>query len=131
MFTNYCSHNFFSVQEGYIIKCGLLSTLYVTIRFLLSSEVCNSLVKQIFIFSLPNARLQYCLLAMHHALNFKGTALVEFGEILQILRSSRLLDCRIKSCFSFQLLGPESKQTSSWPSYFSVFLLVLLDKDHQ
>ena len=117
--------------EGYNIKCDLLCILYLTIRFLLSSEVCNRLIKQIFIFSLLNTKLQYCLIATHYALNFKGTALVEFGEILRIFGSLRLLDCRMNSCFSFQLVQPGSKQSSSWPSYFSVFLLVLLDKDHQ
>lgn len=121
----------FSVLERYHIKCDLLCILYLTIRFLLGSEVCNRLIKQIFIFLLLNTKLQYCLIARHYALNFKGTAFVEFGEILWIFGSLKLLDCRMNSCFSFQLVGPGSKQTLSWPSYFSVFLLLLLDTDHQ
>lgn len=129
MFTN-CSPNFV-LLEGCNIKCDLLCFVYLTIRFLLCSKSCNRLINiiQIFIFSLLNTKLQYCLIATH-AWNFKGTAPVELGEILEVFDSLRLLHCRMDWNYSFQLVGPGSTQIS-WPSYSPVFLLALFNKDHQ
>lgn len=56
---------------------------------------------QLFIFSLLNTKLQYCLIVTHYALNFKGSAPVEFGDILQILASLTLHHCRTDSNLSF------------------------------
>lgn len=56
MFTN-CSPNSVLLEECNI-KCDLLCFVYLTIRFLLHSKICNRLINitQIFIFSLFNTK---------------------------------------------------------------------------
>lgn len=101
MFTN-CSPNFV-LLEGCNTECDLLCFVYLTIRFLLCSKSCNRLINiiQIFIVSLLNTKLQYCLIATHYAWNFKGTAPVEFGEILEIFDSLRLLHTALQNGLKF------------------------------